>query len=52
VKELQSIVSYEVIFFVPLPAVDSAFHRLATCEGCTDITLSACSCITSAFYRR
>jgi hypothetical protein len=46
VKELQSIVDYEVSF----PAVDSTFHKSATCTGCMDVTQESCSCTAAANY--
>ncbi len=49
IKELQSIVAYEVVH--PGLAVSAAFHQAATCTGCTDITAAACSCTNSdSFY--
>ena len=39
-KELQSILDYEV----GAPSVHAAFHQLATCTGCTDVTAATCSC--------
>jgi hypothetical protein len=46
VKELQSIVNYEVLF----PAVAPAFHQAGTCTGCVDVTLASCSCTASYLY--
>ena len=45
VRELQSIVDYEVAF--PGPVVDAAFHNAAGCLGCTDVTRASCSCTHS-----
>ncbi|HYD46762.1 MAG TPA: DUF1566 domain-containing protein [Terriglobales bacterium] len=41
-KELLSLVDYESP--APGPTVDVAFHKPATCTGCTDVTSAACSC--------
>ncbi len=41
--ELQSISDYEA----ESPGVPEVFHRSATCTGCTDITLTSCSCTES-----
>jgi hypothetical protein len=38
--ELGSIIDYEVFD----PSVDPAFHRSATCAGCSDVMLANCSC--------
>jgi hypothetical protein len=45
-KELHSIVDYENI----APAARSPFHEAATCTGCTDVTLEACSCTDTSAY--
>ncbi len=45
-RELQSIVDYQMSG----PSVDPAFHQSATCTGCTDVTLAACSCSASSGY--
>ena len=45
-KELHSIVNLEV----RNPTIDPAFHQAATCTGCTDVTLGACSCTASLNY--
>jgi hypothetical protein len=45
-KELASILEYEVFS----PAVGSAFHQSATCTGCGDVTLEACSCTAASFH--
>ena len=47
-KELQSIINYEIRY--PGPTVDPKFHQAATCTGCTDVTLAACSCTASYGY--
>jgi hypothetical protein len=49
-KELQSIVDYEIPY--PGPTVNVAFHKPATCTGCTDVTAATCSCTASAFTGR
>jgi hypothetical protein len=46
VKELQSIVDFEVWD----PAIDPAFHGPATCTGCSDVTLTTCSCTALSNY--
>lgn len=47
-KELQSIVDYEIPY--PGPTVNAAFHKPATCTGCTDVTAPTCSCTASGDY--
>jgi len=46
VKELQSIVDYEIPFLGPNFGlkVNAAFHNAAGCTGCTDVTQANCSC--------
>jgi hypothetical protein len=48
VKELQTIVDYEIRY--PGPAVNAAFHNVAGCPGCTDVTLASCSCTSFDYY--
>jgi len=48
VKELQSIVDYEIPF--PGPAVNTAFHNVAGCTGCTDVTMATCSCTNNSTF--
>jgi hypothetical protein len=48
VKELQSIVDYEIPYLGP--TVHTAFHNAAGCTGCTDVTVASCSCTQSFYY--
>jgi len=48
VRELHSIVDYEIPY--PEPTVNAAFHNAAGCTGCTDVTLTSCSCTASSSY--
>jgi hypothetical protein len=48
VRELQSIVDYEIPS--PGPAVNAAFHNVAGCPRCADVTLASCSCTASSTY--
>ncbi len=51
VKELLSILDFEVPSGPMVRMVDAAFHNAAGCTGCTDVTLASCSCTAAtAFY--